>query len=159
MVVGSFSPNSSNKLKYNGLTFIKTETGYWQTTIGELNFLFRYNPEEVEGITDQPTENFPLATDYLSKPLYYTTTNSLTYSEISQNTMYFVERFQQACLNETNCPENIPIKNCTENFIILKYEEEPSITFEENCVFISGNQEGTLKLIDDFLFRLLGIKQ
>jgi len=158
MVVGSFSPEGNKKVKYNGLEFYP-DNNYWLTDIGELTFKFRYNPKETENVSNYILNQVPLATDYLSKPLYLSSSNQEVLAEIYSNTKYFVERFQNACLNESNCPEDLPIKNCTENFIIIKEAEEPSLTIEENCVFIQGSQQDIVMLTDEFLYKLLGIKQ
>jgi len=158
VVVGSFGSNEQKKIVYNGLEFFPLND-YWKTDIGEFSFFFRYNPLETENISQYfENKEIPIATFYSNKPLYISSFNQLATSEIYQNTNLFVERFQNACLTEENCPENYPIKNCSENFIIILESEIPEIEIQENCIFIKGDYNNILILTDEFLFRTLGIK-
>jgi hypothetical protein len=157
-VVGSFSNAQDNELNYNGLKFI-SYNGYWTTTIGELDFYFRFNPKQTENVSSFfENKTIPLATDYLDKPLYLKSDNQAATSEIYQNTQYFIERIQAACLDNLTCSQDLPIKNCTDNFILIESSEIPSFQIDNKCVFIKGNSEEILMMTDEFLFKTLGIK-
>jgi len=74
---------------------------------------------------------------------------------------------QSACLDEeadifnltSACETNSPIKNCADNFIIIRESNETKIMQNENCVFIQGKKENLIKITDEFLFNVFGIRE
>lgn len=159
IVIDSLQSKTSGPIKYNGFKF-EPSNGYWLTSAGQYQFIFRFNPLETKNFSssfDNLTLN--LVKDYVEKPLYIHSQDSYASQEIYQNLKYFVERYQPACFEEKNCPQDLPIKDCTNNFIIYKISNTTSITQQQNCVFIEGKQEDLVYLTDEFLFRILGIKQ
>ena len=69
-----------------------------------------------------------------------------------------VQRIQPACLDkECDEDENLAVKNCTDNFIIIKKDDVSKIEQEDNCVFISAPQENLTRITDEFLFKILSI--
>jgi hypothetical protein len=143
-----------NKLDYNGFKFIE-QNGYWFTNIGNLQFAFKYNPQQTENINPELND----LNNYYNKPLYISSNNNEAELEIYRNLFSpnkIVQRMQYACLEE--CEEDLPVKACDDNFIIIREGEVNKITQEENCVFIEGNQEDLTKLTDEFLFNILGIQ-
>lgn len=143
--------NNENKLEYNGfeLTYLN---GFWR--IG--NFAFTYNPEEVPeiglGLKD--------ATSYQSFPAYVYSENSEAETEIMRNLEIVAQRIQNACIDEpgAECSEGDPTKTCEDNFIIIKENNSSSLRQEGGCVYIEGPSEELLKIADQFLFKILGIK-
>lgn len=159
IVIDSLQNKNQNSVKYNGYKF-EVSNGYWATTAGQYQFFFRFNPLETknfsasfDGITLKLVQN------YIGKPLYLYSQDSYASQELAQNLRPFVERYQPACLEQTNCPQDIPIKDCTNNFIIYKISNSTSVRQQDNCVFIEGKQEDLVYLTDEFLFKILGIKQ
>ena len=69
-----------------------------------------------------------------------------------------VERMQSACLNESECNGDYPIKDCSNNFIIIREAEEERVFQNESCVYIQGEKEELIKLTDEFLYKIIGIK-
>jgi hypothetical protein len=96
---------------------------------------------------------------YKGKPLYFSSKNSAAYLELYRNLGQIAERFQGACLNETGCEENLPIKDCSNNFIIIRESNISNIFQDENCVFIEGNYENLTSLTDEFLFKAFNIEK
>ena len=145
--------NNQNTIKYNGYDFIE-QSGYWLTEIQDVSFIFQYNPEQI-----QNTNSFiNLLDNYYDKPLYIHSQNSLAESEIYSNLGQLVVRVQRACLEGSECSyEDVPIKTCEENFVIIKQAEESKITQEQNCVTIQGPESELTKLTDEFLFNMLSI--
>jgi hypothetical protein len=155
IIVGSLGNSTEiEKITYNGHEFINSNE-LWATTIGDYSFAFQYNPEQVEKIPS--TVNY--LNSYEGRTLYFSSENQNALGEIYKNLNQIVGRFQEACLNETNCNENLPIKNCSNNFIIIKESNLTSITQEENCVFIEGNYENLTAITDEFLFKVLGVEK
>jgi hypothetical protein len=155
IVVDSFNGNktNANKVEYKGYTFLN-QNDFWATTIGNYQFLFKYNPTQVEQING--TLNY--ITSYSGKPIYIFSEDYVAEVEIYRNLGNIVARFQGACLDEKNCQENWPIKDCTNNFIIIKIANESKIYQNQSCVFIEGKQENLTQITDEFLFKITGIE-
>ena len=144
------------KLNYNGFEFVE-QNGFWFTSIENFQFAFRYNPQQVEEIDSE----LKYLENYYGKPLYISSENSEAELEIYRNLFYqnqIVQRMQSACLEEEECDENLPVKTCENNFIIIKKNNNSEIIQEENCVFIKGGEENLTKITDEFLFKILGIR-
>ena len=65
---------------------------------------------------------------------------------------------QSACLSEEKCEGDFPIKTCSDNFIIIQENKTKEIKQTENCVYIGGEKEELVKLTDEFLYKIIGIK-
>lgn len=154
VIVGSLGKNSSNneKVIYNGHEFVNSN-GFWTTEIGDYSFIFKYNPEQVEKISSI----VDYSTKYKDKTLYFSSENSAALFEIYKNLDQIVGRFQEACLNETGCKENLPVRDCSNNFIIIRESNLTNILQNENCVFIEGNSENLTAITDEFLFKIFNI--
>ena len=136
------------------VTFV-SQNSFWFLELGGLDFAFKNNPEQVEKIYS----SLNYISNYQSKPLYIFSESDEAELEISRNLNQLVQRIQPACLNKYGCVGNWPVKNCTDNFIIIKEDDISKITQEDNCVFITGPQENLTALADEFLFKILGIEQ
>ncbi len=144
--------SDNGKVVYNGLEFVN-QNGYWTTSLENFQFNFKYNPNEVEVI--ESTLNY--ANSYYDKPLYIKSDDSSATSEIYINLNQIVQRMQNACIDEEGCEGDLPIKDCNDNFIIIKENNLTSITQNESCVFINGPRENLTMIVDAFLFKILGI--
>ena len=144
--------SDNGKVVYNGLEFVN-QNGYWTTSLENFQFNFKYNPNEVEVI--ESTLNY--ANSYYDKPLYIESDDSSATSEIYINLNQIVQRMQNACIDEEGCEGDLPIKDCNDNFIIIKENNITSITQNESCVFINGPRENLTMIVDAFLFKILGI--
>lgn len=140
----------NNFVNYNGFEFTE-QNEFWVLNQNNVNFIFRYTPNEVPKINSE-LKNL---NNYNEKPLYISSESIKAESEIYTNLFQFAERIQNACLEE--CDENLPIKTCEDNFIIIK-EGDEKIVQDNNCVFITGKTENLIKLADGFLFKILGIE-
>lgn len=152
---GSLGNQEEGKtLNYNGYEFVPRGS-YWGLNIQNLEFFFSYSPEDVENIPGE----VDFINDYFDAPLYLQSDNSGANSEIYTNLNQIVQRMQNACIDEDECEGDLPVKDCTNNFIIIEEDNVTSITQEENCVFIKGPEEDLVKITDEFLFKILGIKE
>lgn len=142
----------TEKIVYNGIEFTK-EDNLWKTKIGNYEYAFVYNPQEVEEVNVQKR-----ISNYRNAPLYISYEDSSAMFEIYKNLFAngIVERIQEACLEE-ECKENFPVKNCTDNFIVIKKSDINKVEEKENCVFIYGNED-IAKMSDGFLFKIIGIQ-
>jgi len=144
--------DESPKINYNGLEFVN-QNEFWFLNLEDLNFIFKYNPNEVERIDSE----LKYLNNYYGKPLYVSSETNEAELEIYRNLNQIVQRIQPACLKKEKCYENLPIKNCTHNFIIIKKDNISKIEQEDNCVFISAPRENLTRITDEFLFKILGI--
>lgn len=148
----------STRIKYKDIDFLKTDN-YWQFKVQDYQFSTSYNPEEVKDISFL---SYSSLQNYVGKPLYFAG-NSLEPSfEISRNLVErFVTRVSEACIDEGDCDENLPVKNCTkDNVIIFKIPEEGKkerMYQEENCVYIIASSENQTRYADKFLYTALGL--
>jgi len=144
----------NKKVVYNGYEFLNSN-GFWRMSIQDMQFTFRYNPKEVYRIPGKIND----LNSYYDLPLYIQSENSESSSEIYMNLNQLVQRIQPACLNNSNCTGNYPTKDCNSNFIIIKESNITGIEQNSSCVFIQGTEEDMLKVVDEFLFKIMGIEE
>ncbi len=159
VIVGSFGKkDGEQKVNYNGFDFVK-QSDFWFTGKGNLNFVFKYNPTEVERIDSE----LKYMEDYYGKPLYIFSEYREAEIEIYRNLDQIAQRIQPACFEQEDdaekCEENWPVKTCEDNFIIIKESNITKIIQNKSCVFIQGGQGNLTKITDAFLFKMLGIAQ
>jgi hypothetical protein len=151
---------SANKMKYNGMDFSLNEMGLWQASIGDYVYTFKFSPRDTENISLSSLK-LPSPNDYLSKPLFFSSEDGLAENEIARNMQYFVQRMQEACINESgDCVgKDVPVKNCSsDNVIIIKITNETNIEKQDNCIFISADKDNIVRVSDAFLYGLFGIR-
>jgi hypothetical protein len=148
--------SNSEKITYNNIEFVKSNN-LWYANMGNIQFSFLYNPTETEKINSKLNS----LNQYQNLPLYISSENSEAEGEIYRNLFYsnqIVQRIQYACTENEKCDDNFPVKNCSNNFIIIKKGEKNSVIQKENCVFIEGKEEDLIKLTDSFLFKITEIQ-
>jgi len=138
---------------YNGYEFAP-RGAYWGLNVQGLEFIFSYSPTEVADING----NLSYLNSYSDLPLYIESESSEASAEVYMNLNQIVLRMQNACINESECEGDLPVKDCTNNFIIIKESNTTDIAQEQGCVFIQGKQEELVNLTDAFLFKIMGIK-
>ncbi len=154
---GGGRSTQENKIIYKGYEFVE-ENGFWFVEIAGFEFSFRYNPNEVEQIDS----NLNFLESYYEKPLYISSDDIESESEIYRNLMYqnsIIQRMQLACLEGEECADaELPIKTCEDNFIIISEAETTEVVQEDNCVFIQGKIEDLAKITDGFLLKIIGVQ-
>lgn len=147
------SDEQSNSVTYNGYEFVE-ENGFWFTEIGNFEFSFRYSPEDIEQINS----DLNFLESYYEKPLYISSEDIESSSEIYRNLEPIIERMQLACLEgEEYTNDELVVKTCDDNFIIIKEADVTEVVQEDNCVFISGKAEELTKITDGFLLKIIGV--
>ncbi|MBI2044469.1 hypothetical protein HYT23_00260 [Candidatus Pacearchaeota archaeon] len=144
---------NSNKISYNGYEFVN-QNGFWQLNLGDFQFSFTNNPNQVQEINAVVN---PLSV-YSGKALYVSSENIRAEFELNRVFNSVILRKQYACLEGENCNNDYPVKTCVDNFIIIKEDEVANITRRDNCVFISGPEENLTAVVDEFLFKTIGVK-
>lgn len=150
--------DTGETITYNGLEFTE-QNNFWIVDNGNVRFAFSYNPEETNSINT----NVDSWEKYQNKPLYIYSENKEAESEISRNLYGFVNKIEKACPEGQECGnqsggEKMPVKTCEDNFIIIEESENENIKQQNNCVYITGNEENLIKTTDEFLFKIFGIK-
>lgn len=147
-----------NKMTYNGIEFIKDSNDYWQFNLDGKTLMTRFNPKEVSFIN---TQKVPAYTEYSNNVLYYDASGTEALSEIMRIFDGIVLRSQRGCVPGNECLGNYPIKNCTQDKVIIirepKDNESESITSDNNCVYIISDMSNQTMFSDAFIFRSLRI--
>ncbi len=87
--------------------------------------------------------------DYRGNTLYVSSENQGILYELSSTIGRFVSKLQEACYGQ--CEKNLPEKNCSQPFIVMKESEEIfQVTQENQCIFVQGD----LKSLDAFLYKI-----
>ncbi|MDP1728982.1 MAG: hypothetical protein Q8L27_02140 [archaeon] len=150
-----------DKKNYMGIDFVKTEYATWKFNIQGYDFETNYLPEETANISTIITKNIQT---YSGKVLYLGMDNIEDYanygkSEIVKNLDSFILRYQDSCLT-SNCTENYPIKNCTDNKVItFKKAEKSKITEQDSCIIVEYMDDEEIMASDALIFKLLGLRQ
>lgn len=151
---GDGTNGTTKKITYKGHEFVN-ENGFWKVNVGNFDFFFTYNPEEVL----KSEANLNLLNKYSGKPLYISSDSRDAEVEIYRNLDQIVLRRQYACLQGENCTETgLPVKTCEDNFIIIKESNVSSISQDNNCVFIEGPFQNLTSTTDEFLLKIIGIE-
>lgn len=147
---------SNGKIDYKGITFVRNGD-YWDFSLNGQSYMTQYNPEEVKDIN--VLTNLSLS-DYSNKPLYFATDSGQLEMELATNLKNSVLRLQSACISEENCENNLPIKDCSvDNVIIIKeaINQTERIYQNKKCIFITAEYSNLTRYEDAFLFKVLKI--
>ncbi len=148
--------NGNNFIKYNGIKFYN-QNGYWLFIHNNQQFSTQYTPKDTEKIS--VPINFGLA-KYNQAVVYFDTESGQPNNEIYKNIYPFILKTNMACLDNQTCNGDFPIKDCSNNIIIIREpskNETERIYQEQNCIFIKAYENNQTKFADGFLFKLLGI--
>ena len=160
IVVNSFNSKGEGEQggidSYKGITFVDQGV-YWNASIGGYSFLFATNPANLSNSNFKETGNFSDIRSYFGKPLYISSDVPYLESMIKYNFGKFAQRIQSACYKEEGCPENVPIKTCADNLIIVEESNSSEISQIDNCVFIRGASEDLPFLVDKYTLKVLGV--
>ena len=163
IVANSFGKSNSNadaqKTVYNGYEFYSSGS-FWILEQGNFKFIFASNPNDLKNVSIESNE-LNLLPEYAQQTLYIYSDESTANYQIYQNLDLFLTRIQPACLEQDKaiCPEDLPIKGCEDNFIIIKQSDENKLTQQDKCIFIEAKPEDLTKVIDIFLLKILGINE
>jgi len=160
-----FSNNSDNQQtrEYNGFEFVQHTSGRWITNIGNNQVALINYPEDIEEVS---FPSFLSLNELNSANKVYLTYNhgepiNLVLSELQFLTPYLNKPLIQACTEDMEGCESLPLKTCddatkTEKVIQLSLSNKTdSINYYDNCIFLEG--ENLLKPIDRLIWTLLGV--
>lgn len=148
LIQGSDEDSNSN-VEENGLEFYR-QNGIWMTFIDGETFGFQYLPSEVSNISVEGTYDLGM---YSNQLVYYTSLDE-SVIEILNNLGRYVLRYQGACLNESNCEDDLPTKDCWSNIFISEEGNETKVYNDERCVYLVGD---SVMAADAFLYKVLKV--
>jgi hypothetical protein len=154
---GNGQKPAPNAVTYRAYTF-KSLNGFWTTSYAGAQLAFVYLPEELE----LHQTSLQRINSYQGAPLYIIdeTNSSDAEQEIARNLQPFVQRVQRACLEGGTCSDSsLPLKTCNDRIIIVRNARNATIEQEQNCLIIQGEKDPLLKLVDEALYKILGIIQ
>ena len=138
-----------SKVSENGIDFFR-QNGAWVAEIDGSIFAFQNLPSEVVDVDVNVSASFG---QYSGQPLYFVNPNEGV-SEILTNLGQYVLRYQEACLENSTCEGDLPMKDCDSNLIIFEAGNYTEVRQDGNCVFIVGD---SLKGTDAFLYKALQV--
>jgi hypothetical protein len=153
--------DSIKVVNYKGVKFVQGDDSYWRFNQGGVDFMTQYNPTE---LNDTKVSLIGLSVQtYQGKVIY--TAGEPDEAELLRNIYQliqsgFIGRYGRACITE-NCSENAPLKNCSEDYIIITQEaknnETEKIYQDEKCVYIISSYANQTRYIDAYLYKILGL--
>jgi len=154
---GDSGSESENSIEYNGNDFIY-QNGFWILEKYGGTFYFLNTPHETEELIFENNVSRSIES-YSGVPIYIYSEDSDAELEVYRNLYQVAERMQNACPEGVECSNSeLPKKDCSNNLIIIKESSENKIVQNENCIYIQGEKENLIKLSDEFLFKILGVK-
>ena len=155
---GGDSVSETNKLEYKGYNFVNRE-GIWTININSVKHNFEYSPNDVETVSSINFKNinFPVKTYLIFNPDEFSE-NSLELARIRQFLFYKGISTSLACIKEQNCGD-LPIVDCNtyENVIYFKNGETTQIYLNNKCIVLESVPGNEVKIINRFMYDLLGI--
>ena len=138
-----------SKVNENGVDFFR-QNGLWVAEIDGRVFAFQNLPSEVSDIDVNVSISLG---QYSGQPLYFVNPNEGV-NEVLSNIGQRVLRYQEACLGNETCGDNLPVKDCGSNLIIFEVGNVTKVYQDENCIFVVGD---SVKATDAFLYKVLQI--
>ena len=148
ILTGNTGTNSSQTVSYNGINFVN-QNGFWAFSSGNERFVFTYNPTEISSTN---LSSITMSSESLSnRPVYIYSSDINADSELRLNLRNIASQVLEK-------DQALQSPNCGDNSIIIQ-NGTLGLRQEQNCVFISGQGEDLIKLVDNFLFKILGIRK
>lgn len=154
--------DNSERIEYNGYTFVPTNQGYL-TYLGDNQILISSDPRNVQ--LYKGLEDFTLEKLNSASRIYFTFNPS---DNLQNSFAYFdanirprlTRSITTACTEDVEGCETIPIITCqdanADNIVIqIDSSETSSITFNNNCLLLQGNQFTLPVLFDSIILDLL----
>lgn len=140
------SQGNSATISYNGFEF-SDAGGFWTLSGEGTSYIFRYNPQQVQEIPSKVNS----LTGYSNGTLYLYSESVQAEGEIRNNLNQHVQDIEKIeSVSEADCAK--------ENAIIIR-KGPAGIRQEGRCVYVTGPESEMTKITDEFLFRVLGIRQ
>ncbi len=156
--LGNNSDSNQDKIDYNGLEFVNRGNG-WITEIDGINYGFEYAPNEVENIEapDLKSESFSGKVYVLFNPDEFNAVSQ----ELTRLRGFLAAKgaiANLACSAEEGCGD-LPIVDCNNQnkIIYLRNNNSTEIVMENNCIILNSNYGDEVKVINRFMYGILGV--
>lgn len=152
----------SQEKEENGYKFVFTQQKGWTTKINNQDIGFAYLPSELNDIKKDPYFYLPPAKTYVAF-------NGNEFMENSQEINILLgflgmtgRKAFPACTEEKNCGSDLPIANCDNamnntNIVYIYFGNETKIEQDKNCLKLESKLGDEMKIINLFVYQLLGI--
>ncbi|MEM4625520.1 MAG: hypothetical protein QXJ28_02030 [Candidatus Pacearchaeota archaeon] len=140
-------------IEYNGIKFTKEIDG-WKAKTDNGEIKTKYTPFETGNIS---ADFYISLRDFYMQPLFYVIDNGYAAYEIDENLKYYVSRSQEVCIDE-KCKEDLVRKNCSENIIVFRRNNERKMYKNDKCIYIEANYEDQLLMADRLIFKIFEIQ-
>ncbi len=151
-------PLGNDYIEYKNFKFYPAQNNQYIVTINNVQFIFNYLPNELNDIS--------LPDFSLNNEKYYLLVN---YSEKDNNLDYSLSKLGYtlnlinikpvlACLNQENCKEDIPIKDCNTDSFYFKKSTINKVYLKDKCIVIEGDNLGISKSVDKINLKLAKIE-
>ncbi len=150
---------NQDEVKYNGYIIAYNGNNY-AVYVNNVNYPFEYPPIEVENIKSSINLKEEVFT-----PKAYLLFNPGEFQENSQE-LARIQNFlfnngiitNLACSKEEGCGD-LPIINCRNpnKVVYIRNADQSSISNEENCIMLDFKEGEQLKVINSFMYRILGV--
>lgn len=157
IIMDSFNnTGTTDEISYNGYKFVQSN-GYWTISKDGYSLGFVYNPLETENLTVNSNVSYRISS-YTGVPVYIYSEDIYSETEIYRNLNNYAERIQNACPAGKKCNADVPTKDCTSKLMIIEESVNEEIVQNDGCVYIRGEKENLMKLTDEFLYKIHGIR-
>lgn len=148
----------TEKLEYAGFEF-SVNGNLLVSKINGIDYGFEYAPKEVEDLESIPlkSESFNSKIYLLYDPIEYNE-NDFEFIRLKQFLLSKGVNINFACTNEEGCGD-LPIIDCrnTNKAVYLKTSNKNEIYTEENCIVLSAVKGEELKVVNRFIYGILGV--
>jgi len=160
-VLNITSSNNQSRVKYKSYSFTKTDNG-WLLFKDNTKYLLSFNPVELENV-EVPNLNFNQL-NFLEKIYISINPEENTRSTIAefQRNIRLTPTLVTSCFIDVTQCSDLPLKTCNDTtssigVIIFKESNESEISFNNNCLTISGSIIESTKAVDKLVLKSLGV--
>jgi len=129
-----YQPENTNEVNdgsvnYNGFKFINNN-GYWVLEKDGQSYYFTNLPDDVKSI-------------------------EIPQISINNQKQYFL--YVDACIKEENCPNDWPVKDCTNDGFYFKISNQSRVYKDDKCYVLEGSLTDINKEVDKINYIILGV--
>ena len=150
--------NNTNSFDYKGFKFYLTNNAKYQVDVNNKQFIFDYLPND---LTNIEIPNFNLQNEKYYLLMNYTEKDSnLDYNlnKLGYSLNLISKRTNLACINEKECNQELPIKDCGDDAFYIKKNNINKVYLQDKCIIIQGDDIYISKVVDKINLKLVGIE-
>ena len=147
---------NQNSISYKGFNFEQTTDNRYVVKINENQVIFDNNPNSLENII---LPNIQITQDKIY--LIFNPEEKDSNLDYSIAKLYYTLQIKDirpvlACSKEENCPNEFPIKDCSNEAFYFKKSNITNIYKDSNCIVLQGDNVNINKYVDKIDLALIG---